>query len=454
MASRSIAYRERIIEGHILKTMIWLSWPMLVANIINISYNLVDAFWLGKLGRNVFGAPTVSWPLIMLVYSIGFGYMGAGISLISQYFGAGNYEMAEKSASQFMFFSIIISIAFSAIGFAFSPILLFLMGVPPDIYWYAVEYTRVIFAGIPLVFLGFTYTTIANGLGDTRTPTALSVASSLVNIVLDPVLIFGLFGLPALGVVGAALATIASRSIVSIVGGYMLFRGTLGIKVSPKYFRLEGWWLRKIFSIGTPLALQRSSNSLGFVIMMSIVSRFGSVVVAAYGVAIRIIDVLQAFTMAIQRAASIMIGQNIGAEKYDRAWDIARIAMLSIFIALLIGSVGIYLAREQLVAVFVPDPLVVKEGSLMISVFTWSIPFFGLFFIAGAIATGSGHTRFFAFISILRLWLLRIGLSVLLALAMNMGSIGIYYAMAISNIVAGILSLAWIYTRSWLRKII
>ncbi len=451
---RRTRYRKRIIEGSIFKTMIWLAWPILVANLVNISYNLVDAFWLGKIGKETFGAPTVSWPLINLIYSIGFGYSGAGISLISQYYGAGDYEMAEKSASQFVAYSIYMALVLCTFGFTVSPYLLYLMGVPPDIYGLAVQYTKTIFLGLPMVLLGYAYIAISNGIGDTRTPTILNIISSTVNIILDPVMIFGLYGLPAMGVIGAAIATVISRAIVSVVGGYILFKGYLGIRIKVKYFRLEGWWLRKIFSIGTPLAIQRSSNSLGFTIMMSIVSRFGSVVVAAYGVAIRIIDVLTAITAALQRSTSIMIGQNIGAEKYDRAWKIAKVSILSIFIILLIGSIVIYTARSYLVSVFISEQDVIVEGSNIISIFTWSIPFFGLFFIAGAIATGSGHTRFFAIISIIRLWALRIGLSILFALILRWGSTGIYVAMTMSNIVAGLLSIMWVISKRWLKKVI
>ncbi len=447
-------YRKRIVEGNIFKTMVWLAWPILVANLVNISYNLVDAFWLGKIGKETFGAPTVSWPLINLIYSIGFGYSGAGISLISQYYGAGDYEMAEKSASQFIAYSIYMALVLCIFGFTASPYLLYLMGVPPDIYGLAVQYTKTIFLGLPIVLLGYAYIAISNSIGDTRTPTILNIISSTVNIILDPVMIFGLYGLPAMGVIGAAIATIISRAIVSVVGGYILFKGYLGIRIRVKYFRLEGWWLRKIFSIGTPLAIQRSSNSLGFTIMMSIVSRFGSVVVAAYGVAIRIIDVLTAITVALQRSTSIMIGQNVGAEKYDRAWRIAKISLLSIFIMLLLGSLVIFVYRSHLVSVFISEPEVIVEGSKIISIFTWSIPFFGLFFMAGAIATGSGHTRFFAVISIIRLWALRIGLSILFALILGYGSTGVYVAMTLSNIIAGLLSVIWVISKKWLKKVI
>jgi len=455
MASSAVAaYRERILNGPIVRTLFWLAWPAIVANVVQMTYNLVDALWLGRLGRQAFGAPTVSWPLIMLFNAIGMGFSQAGMTLIAQYFGAGDREMSSRCACQLITLHTLMSLSISALGVTTIHVFLKLMGVPPDIYPLAVMYSRVIFIGIPIAFLGFAFLAILNSLGDTRTPMKLSVISALINIALDPILIFGLFGLPALGVVGAAIATVIARSLITIVGFYMLARGVHGIKLHPRCMKIEGWWLRRVVSIGIPISIQMSSNALGFTVMMSIVSRFGSVVVAAYGIGIRIIDIIQAFTWGIQRATSIMIGQCIGAELYERAKRISRTSMTLITAALGIGAIVIYMLREIVIAVFVPDPLVIKEGSIFLSYFVWSIPFFGIFFVCNGVAQGSGHPKAMTAIAITRLWLFRIGLSILFALYLGMGSIGIWLAMTISNIAAGLLSLAWISRGTWLRRVI
>ena len=446
--------RNRILTGSILGTLFWLAWPMIVANLVNTSYNIVDAYWLGKLGRQAFGAPTVSFPLIMLFYSIGMGFAMAGISLISQYIGAGDFKSANRSAGNLLAFMLSMSVVLSTLGILFSPYFLRLMHVPPDIYPYAVSYLNVIFAGIPISFIGFAFNTIANSLGDTRTPTVLNIASSITNMVLDPFLIYGLLGLPMLGVVGAAIATILSRVIVSAAGLKYLITGYHGLKITWSDLRIEKWWLKKVISIGTPMAIQRSSNSLGFTIMMSLVSMYGSAVVAAYGVATRVINIMSGFTWGLNRATSVMVGQNIGAEQYERAKKIAATTMTIIFIILSAGSALIYLFREPLVAFFISDPKVIAVGSEMISIFIWSLPFFGLFAIGGAIASGSGHTKFFATLSIIRLWALRIGLSYLLALWLAMGSDGIWIAMTISNIVVGIITVLWVLSGRWAKRVI
>ncbi len=446
--------RRRILEEPIIKTMIWLAWPIILGNLVNISYNLVDAYWLGKLGRQAFGAPTVTWPLIFFFYSLGFGYAFAGISLISQFFGAGDKKMAARSAGNLLSFMFLVAVSISGFGFLLSPIFLQWMSVPPDVYPLAVQYIRVIFIGVPLTFIGFAFNITASSLGDTRTPTYIGIVSSLLNMVLDPFLIFGWAGFPRLEVIGAAVATITSRTLVSIIGLYLLFHGYKGLKIHLGDLRVESWWIRKIIHIGTPLAIQRSSTALGFTIMMSLVSMYGSAVIAAYGIAIRIIDIIQSFTWGIMRATSIMVGQNIGAEYYTRAKLIAHKSMTLITIILLAGALPIYLFRVELVSIFINDPAVIYEGSRLLSIFTWSIPFFGLFFVAGGIANGSGHTKAFALISIIRLWVLRIGLSYLLALMLGMGPLGIWIGMALSNIGAGLMGLAWIMKGTWLQRVI
>lgn len=446
--------RKRILNEPTVKTILWLAWPIILGNLVNISYNLADAYWLGKLGRQAFGAPTVVWPLIFFFYSMGLGYAMAGISLISQYFGAGDYQMASRSAGNLLAFMGLVAIGISVFGYTQAPLLLTWMGIPADVYDSALEYIRIIFIGVPFTFVGFAFNIIAGSLGDTRTPTYIGVATSILNIVLDPILIFGWLGLPAMGVIGAAIATILSRTFASMAGLYLLFRGFMGIKIHPGDLRVEKWWIRRIIHIGTPLAIQRSSTALGFTVMMSLVSRYGSVAIAAYGVGIRIIDIIQSFTWGIMRATSIMIGQNIGAEQYVRAKEIADKSIKMISAILFAGAIPLVFFRTHLIAVFINDPLVIEEGTRLLLIFTWSLPFFGVFFVAGGVANGSGHTKAFATISIVRLWLLRIGLSYLLAQGLSMGTTGIWIGMTISNIVAGLLGLAWIMQGRWLKRVI
>ncbi len=454
VSDETLAFRDKILYGDPIRTTLWLAWPIIVVNIVNISYNLIDAFWLGKLGATDFSAPTVSWPLIMFFHAVGMGFSFAGVTFVSQYVGAGNSRMARKTAGMLLSFSLILSLIILVLGLTLSPIVLAAIGVPPDVLPKAISYIMIIFAGEPLAYLGFTFNSIMQGLGDTKTPTYIGLVSTFTNLVLDPILIFGWFGTPALGVMGAALATILSRSIVGVVGVSLLVRGYRGIKVGLSDLKIEAWWIKKVIRVGGPMAVQQSANSLGFVVMTSIVSRYGAMAIAAYGLAIRIIDLTQAFTFGIMRATSIMIGQNIGAENYERASDIAEKNMLMLSSFLVIATAAIIVFRDQLVTFFITDPAVLAEASRLILVFGPSIPFFGLYFVGNAVARGSGHTAPFTIISIFRLWVLRVGLSYLLGIQTGMGSIGIWIAMSVSNIVAGLVAYAWVRAGSWKKRVV
>ncbi len=452
--SDMLKYRDSILNGPIIRTTLNLAAPIIVANFVNISYNLIDAFWLGKVGAEAFSAPTVSWPIIFLFFAIGMGLSFAGVTFVSQYVGAGEKELARKAAGSLLGFILVVSVIIATSGVLASPFILSAIGVPPDVYPGAVSYIRVIFAGMPIAFIGFAFISVLNGLGDTRTPTLIGVASSILNIVLDPILIFGLYGFPKLGVMGAAIATVLSRALVASVGITLLVRGFRGLKIGLRDLAFDREWLVRLIKVGGPLAIQQSANALGFTVMMSIVSRLGTIIIASYGLAIRIIDIVQAVTWGLMRATSIMIGQNVGAEKYSRAEEIVKKNLMLTTLLLSIGAALIVAFRVELISVFINNPQVIREGSTMLLIFTPSLPFFGVFFLVGAVARGSGHTLPFTIISIIRLWVLRIGLALLLSTAVGMGAMGIWVAMLLSNVGAAVMSIAWVIRGTWKKRVI
>ncbi len=454
MSGGPLVFRDRILRGNPVRTTLWLAWPIIVANLVNISYNIIDTFWLGKLGKASLSAPVVSWPLIMFFHAIGMGFSFAGVTFISQYVGAGDSRMARKSAGMLVGFSLLISFLIVAFGLTSAPYILKLMNVPPDVLPKATNYIRIIFAGEPVAYLGFVFSAVVQGLGDTKTPTYIGIVSSALNMVLDPILIFGVGGIPPLGVSGAAFATILSRAFMGLVGIYLLHRGFRGIKVGLSDLGLEWWWVKKVVKVGTPMAVQQSANSLGFVVMMSIVSGFGSAVIAAYGIALRIVDLTQAFTWGIMRATAIIVGQNIGAREFGRAEEIANknVVMLSSLLAF--GVVLIVAFRDPLVAFFINGPSVLAEASKLIMIFAPSMPFFGVYFIGNAVARGSDHPLPVMVISIVRLWVLRIGFSYVLAYLLGMGPVGVWIAMSLSNVGAGIAAYAWIKLGDWKKPVV
>ncbi|RLF75051.1 MATE family efflux transporter, partial [Thermococci archaeon] len=217
--------REEIIGGNIEKTLLKLAWPLIVSNIIQVLYNITDTFWLGKLGREALSAPGVSWPLIGTLMSLGMGFATAGFAFVGQYIGAENYEKANRAAGALYSLMLIFASVVALVGVLITPYALKFMNVTSTVYPYALVYLRVIFVGIPFSFTFFSFSFLMRAVGDTKTPVKISLFTVALNILLDPILIFGWLGFPKLGVEGAALATITSNSLGSLIGAYLLFTG-------------------------------------------------------------------------------------------------------------------------------------------------------------------------------------------------------------------------------------
>ncbi len=434
--------------------MLLLAWPVMLTAALQALYNLVDAFWLGRLGTAAVAAPGMAWPILFFFMSFAGGFQAAGATFVAQHFGAHDREGAEESAGQVLTFLALASGVLGAVGFTLAPTVLRLIGAPVEIYPLALTYLRIECVGLPIMFLAQAFGGLMLGLGNTRLAMYLSVSSLLLNGVLDPVFIFGWGPFPAWGVAGAAGATVLSRALVAAVGLGLLFSGRAGIQVRLQNLRPRLARILPIFRVGLPNVLDQAGTSLGFVVMMGLVSGFGTAVVASYTVGNRVINLVNVISWGAGSALVAMIGQNLGADQTDRAGRIARRGITATFLAL----VGLYfvtlLLRRPLFGLFVADPEVIREGAWYIAVFGTSIPFFGLFDGAAATFRGSGHTVPPMVMALVRLWVLRVFLAWALAYPLGFGTTGMWAGMALSNFLGGLALVLWLQRGTWKRKVI
>ena len=450
--------KDDILNGPIIKTLLVLGWPVMISNALQMLYNLVDTYWLGKIGKVAVAAPTVGFPVVFMLISLGFGFSIAGVSLVSQHTGAGSSENANKAAGQVISFMLISSIILSGLGYLVAPALLkTLMGVPEDVFPKALVYIRIIFGGLPLMFLFFAFRSLVRGIGDMVTPMLVTGSSVIANMLLDPVLIFGMGGLPELGVAGAAVATVLSRGVASFVALYLLTSNRLEIKINLRDLLLKLRWVKQILQIGLPSAIGQVGTAIGFVLLMGLVSRLGVVIVSAYGIGQRIIGLLNIAIWGLASPLTTMIGQNIGAKNKARATLTAKKAYVLSF-SVLTGLAGaVFLLKRQLFHIFIDDMAVIDAGARFITIFIWSIPFFGVFVLTSSVFRGTGHTRPPMIMSLIRLLLLRVGISYVLAfgiLGLNMGADGIWAGLFTSNFLGGLLAFGWFLTGSWKERTI
>jgi len=446
--------RKRILKGPILKTMLLIAWPVMVSNGLQALYNLIDAFWLGKVSTEALSAPTVAWPVIFTFMSLGIGYQWAGSTLVAQYTGAGDRAGADRAGTQVFSFLFLLSLVVAALGYGLAPTVLWLLHTPEEVYPLSLSYLRIVSLGFPLMYGAFAFTGLLLGVGDTRTPMYLNGASVLLNAVLDPFLIFGWGPAPELGVAGAAVATVLSRGLAGLAGVGLLGMGRLGLRLRPAWLLPRWTYVRKILQVGTPNAVDHVGTSLGFVVVMGLVAGFGTTVVAAYGVGQRIINLFNTAIWGATSALLTMVGQNLGADQADRAEQIARRGIRATFVVLVTLALVTVSVRRPLYLMFIADPAVIAEGSLFLAIFGLSVPFFGLFAAASSVFRGAGHTVPPMVLSLVRLWGFRVFLSWLLGYRLGLGPLGLWGGMALSNVLAGLLLHGWLLRGTWKRKVI
>jgi putative MATE family efflux protein len=452
--------RGSILGGDIIRTALTLAWPVMLSNAFETVYNLTDAFWLGKLGPQAVAAPSISWPIMFLFISLSAGFGISGISLVSQYTGAGLPEKANKSAGQLLFILLSSSCVAMILGFLFAGDILALMGTSQIVRATTTPYLQVMFLSMPFLFFHFGFRATLRGYGDTKTPMILTIASSVLDTALDPFFVFGWGPIPQMGVVGAALTTLMTRGLAAIIGMYLLFSGRVGIKLKLSDLKPDVSWMKKVVSIGVPSAIGLSGTALGFVVLISLVSIEDrllpgeGILLAAYGIGSRLINFINIVLWGGVSAISTMVGQNLGANQDARAVETVKKLLLSFVILSLTGSAVIYFLRVPLYTLFISNLEVLDAGSTFITFFVFSVPFFTIFRMASGVFEGAGNTRPSMILSLIRLWGLRTLLAYVFYFFLGMGAAGIWAGMAIGNFGAAALSVAWLSKGTWKRRVI
>jgi len=435
--------------GSVRGKLLLLAWPVMLSHLLQTLYNLADAFWLGKIGRQALTAPTITMHVVFIGFALAMGLGAAGTTLVSQYKGAGDERKAAHVGGQLFLLLSVVGLGLGVAGFLFTPRILDLLQTPADSWQMSYDYMRWIFTGFPLMFAFFVYQSINTGLGDTMGPMQVNLASVLLNVVLDPILIFGLGPIPEMGVVGAAVATVFSRALASSIGMVRLFKGRNGLKITTADMIPDMVMIKKILRIGLPVGLGQMGTSLGFTFMIGIVNSFGSAVTAAFGVGNRIIHMAMVPAMGLSQANATAVGQNLGAGRPERAEKSSMTALLLIGVILLPVTLSMFFFGGDISRAFVNDPEVIKLGSTMFRVTTPSVFVFGFLLVLLGSFQGSGYTVPVMVLNMSRLWLLRIPGAYALAYTAGMGPMGIWWAMFISNTVIAFAGWIWFRTGTW-----
>jgi putative MATE family efflux protein len=444
--------KNKLLEGPILRSLLSLAIPIVAANTLQSAYQIIDAFWVGRLGGAAVAAVSLSFPVMFLMFAIGAGLSIAGSTLIAQFVGAGNFKMVGHIAGQTMLMVIATAVVLGTAGFVAAPALLRLMGVAPDVYDGALGFMRVSFVGLAFNFAFFVFNAIMRSIGRAILPVFIVLGTVFLNFVLDPLLIFGWGPVPGYGVMGAALTTLITQAIAAIIGIVVLRRGMHGIHVKMSDFVPDFPHIKRAFFLGLPASVDMSARAFGLMVMAFLVTSFGTTTLAAYGVGGNILQVIIIPAMGLSMAVSALAGQNIGAGNIERAASIGRLGAALGFGVLSVLGLVVFCFPTQLVSFFVPnDAEVIAEGGRFLRIMALSWGFIGAQFALSGVFRASGNMVLNMMLTVVSLWVLQFPLAYILSKHTSLGAEGIFWSMPIANTITALLT-ACIYVHGGWRK--
>jgi putative MATE family efflux protein len=435
-------------EGGIGWPLFYLSLPIVVTNLLQTAYNQADTFGLGRYSTEALAAISFAFPMVFLLISLGMGLSVAGSVLVAQHTGAGQDEEAEYAASQTVSFALIGSVLLGGVGYLIVEDLLRIVGAEPDVLPGATAYMQVISLGLVFMFGFFVFVSLMRGYGDTLTPMVVMFGTVVLNIVIDPFLIFGLGPAPELGIQGAAIATVVSRSLAMVVGLAIMFGGVRGITINLADMVPDLGYLPRLLRIGLPASVEGTVRSVSVNLLMIIVGTFSTTVVAAFGIGIRVFSVVFLPAIAVARGVETMTGQNIGAGHRDRAAATNHFAAKVMFLVLTGVGVVTFVTAPYVVSAFAPgEPEVVEVGTAFLRFVALTFGFTGIMraYVGGI--RGAGKTMTAAAIALVTMGLVR--LPAAWFGATNFGTDGLFASFVVSNVAGAIVALLWFRSGTW-----
>jgi putative MATE family efflux protein len=420
-------------EVRLSRAILLLSIPAVLEMIMESVFVIVDIFFVSKLGADAVATVGLTESLIVIVYAISLGLATATTSMVSRRIGEKNPDKASETASQAILTGAIVSVIIAIPGAIFAKDLLNIMGASPVIVNEMSGYATIMLGGNIVIMMLFIINAIFRSAGDAAVAMRVLWLGNIINIILDPCLIFGLGPFPELGIKGAAIATTTGRGLAVLYQLYLLFYGRKRIQLSLKHFGINFRIIAKLIKISLGSIGQNLIGTSSWIALVRIISIFGSDVVAGYTIAIRIINFVLLPSWGISNAASTLVGQNLGAGKPERA---ERSVMITGWVnMILLGIVGIILVAfpEPFIRLFINDPTVVKAGIECLRIISIGFIVYGFGMVLANSFNGAGDTTTPLKINIFAYWLIEIPLAYILAITSGMNENGVYVAIVIAE---------------------
>lgn len=439
--------------GAIARALVDLSLPIVLANLLQACHQLVNTFWVGRLGAQAVAAVSISFPIVFLITSLGAGLSIAGSILVAQHAGARDWRMVNHVAAQTLLMVALASSLLSAAGYLATPLTLRLIGVGDEVFADAVHYMHVSFLGVAFTFIFFMFQAVLRGIGEVKFPLFLVAVGVLINLALDPLFIFGWGPVPAGGVAGAAYATFAAQALVAGVGLGLLFGRSFGIQLRRRDLVPDGAAIRRLLTLGLPASIEQSMQALGITAMTAIVSSFGTIAMAAYGISFRVYSFVIIPAFGISMAASTLVGQSIGAGNVALAERIALSSARMTCLLLSAITVLLYLGAGPLVRLFAPDNAqLLQEGSAAVRYMSLSYSLIGIQFGLIGAFRGAGDTFLPMAQALVGTWLVQLPLAWMLSKQTMLTTDGIWLSYPLCSLATTLFVVQCFRSGRWKRR--
>lgn len=439
-------------KGSLRRAIFLLSIPMVLEMVMESIFAIVDIFFVSKLGAEAVATVGLTESLLTIVYALGIGFAMGATALVSRRIGEGDAKSAATSGFQAILVGFALSTVIALAGAFFSKDLLRLMGASATIVEEYSGYLAIMMGTNAVIMLLFINNAIFRSSGDAVTAMRVLWFANILNIILDPCLIFGLGPFPELGIEGAAIATSIGRGLAVIYQFYLLIKGSSRIRLSRENLRIIPAVMGRLIRLASGNIGQYLIATASWIGMVRIISIFGSDVLAGYTIAIRIIIFALLPTVGISNAAATLVGQNLGAGKPGRAeksvWGTGRINMV------VLGFIGLVLIAlpDTFIRMFIQDQEVIRYGAACLRIISYGFLFYGLGMVLVNSLNGAGDTLTPVWINLICFWIIEIPLAYYLAVHTGLNEKGVYFSIVIAETIMTLMAFVIFRKGKWKLK--
>lgn len=440
---------QEFTSGSIRRAVFMLSVPMVLEMMMESVFFLVDAYYVSSLGANAIATVGLTESVLTLVYAVAIGLSMGVTAIVARRVGEKDINGASQTAIQAIFLGIGIAALISLIGIFFPKEILGLMGAEPDLIAEGYGYTRVLLGGNVTIMLLFLINAVFRGAGDASVAMRVLIFSNVLNIILDPMFIFGFGPIPAFGVEGAAIATTIGRGSAVIFQLLILFYGWSKIKVTFKDIVFRAQIMIDLIKVSLGGIGQFIIGTSSWVFLMKIMAEFGSEVLAGYTIAIRVLMFTLMPSWGMSNAAATLVGQNLGASKPDRAeqsvWKTGKYnAVFMLFV-----SVFYLLFAEIIIKIFSTETLIVEYGALSLRIIAAGYVFYAYGMVVIQSFNGAGDTKTPTIINFFCFWVFQLPFAYLAALVFDWGAIGVFLSITFAEVLIAVIGIIWFKKGNW-----